>query len=534
MKLKLFIWLIVLWTAQILPAQSSTVFSIQLDEVSHPGLPGVHSFAWGQDNGKWLILSGRTDGLHQRQPFAAFLASDNNTMAFVIDPATGQYWSQNLNMLSSTLQEQLQSTNTNFYQRGNTLYIIGGYGYSASSLDHITYPNLTAVDVPGAINAIVSSTSLAGNFRQVNYPSFAVTGGQLGYLDSTFYLVGGQNFIGRYNPMGPNHGPGFFQQYTNEIRTFQIDDDGTNLNITNYSAQFDSMALHRRDYNMVPTIYPNSDRGFQLFSGVFQHTVDLPWLNLVNIKPSGFQQIPGFQQLLSHYHSARLPVYDQAANNMHTWFFGGIARFYFDGNNSLVDDTDVPFVKTISRITRFPNDSLVEYDTGKRMPGLLGAGAEFIPLPGAPFIDGEILDVAALPGGLNHVGYIYGGIESTAENIFFINTGTQSSATNRLFKVMVNVTATSVEEPETTSFALQVFPEENGGRLKITFQLLQPDKYSLRLTDVQGRVLKEEDSIATRTGAYSKTWNVGEMSAGMYLMTLYTVGKRETVRFRID
>ena len=39
-------------------------------------------------------------------------------------------------------------------------------------------------------------------FRVINDPVFKITGGQMGLLDSTFYLVGGHLFDGRYNPMG--------------------------------------------------------------------------------------------------------------------------------------------------------------------------------------------------------------------------------------------------------------------------------------------------------------------------------------------
>ena len=76
---------------------------------------------------KWVIIGGRIDGLHQRQPFAAFQESDNNQNVFVIDPVTDQTWLAGLNTLSTPLFEQLQSTNQQFIQRDSTLYIVGGY-----------------------------------------------------------------------------------------------------------------------------------------------------------------------------------------------------------------------------------------------------------------------------------------------------------------------------------------------------------------------------------------------------------------------
>lgn len=50
----------------------------------------------------------------------------------------------------------------------------------------------------------------------------AVTGGRLNQINNTYFLVGGQRFTGRYNPMGPEHGPGFTQEYTNQIKQFQL------------------------------------------------------------------------------------------------------------------------------------------------------------------------------------------------------------------------------------------------------------------------------------------------------------------------
>ena len=88
----------------------------------------------------------------------------------------------------------------------------------------------------------------------------AVTGGYLGLLNDEFYLVGGQRFMGRYNPMGPDFGPGFIQEYTNAIRRFRIADDGTErYAITDYEETVDTAELHRRDYNLVPQIFPNGE-----------------------------------------------------------------------------------------------------------------------------------------------------------------------------------------------------------------------------------------------------------------------------------
>ena len=244
MKNKIFLLAFMLFICGSVKAQSST-FNIYLEPLTVPGLGGLQAYAYGQDNGKWLIIGGRLDGLHRRQPFAAFDLAGHNNQLLVIDPNSQQKWAAPLTSLPVALQEQLSSTNMEFHQHGNMLYIIGGYGYSATAGDHTTYPNLTAVKVSEVIDAIIQGTPFNGHFRQITDTMFAVTGGYLNKINDTYYLTGGQKFIGRYNPMGPTHGPGFFQEYTNAIRKFNIQDDGTNLSITHLPGFTDAANLHR-------------------------------------------------------------------------------------------------------------------------------------------------------------------------------------------------------------------------------------------------------------------------------------------------
>jgi hypothetical protein len=412
-------------------------FSIEIETLNITDAPGIQSYAYGKtSDGKWVILGGRTDGMHKRRPFEAFTRKENNTQVFIIDPLAKVTLQTDLSILPTSIFEQLQSTNQEFHQRGNTLYVIGGYGYSETQRDHITHPYLTAIDVDGLATAIIEKKDITSFFRQINAPELAVTGGQLGLLDNTFYLCGGQYFEGRYNPMGPDHGPGFVQEYTNAIKTFNIIDDGESLTITDYKVQKDPQHLHRRDYNMVPQIFPDGTSGFTMFSGVFQYQANIPWLNSVDVTSTGYTVNNEFNQYLSQYHSAKIPMYNAATREMMTVFFGGLSQYEYDENGTLVEDKQVPFVKTISKVTRHANGSMTEKDLGIKMPAFLGSGAEFIPVSnGAIYLDHEILDLNKLPIGKTLVGYIYGGIESSRKNVFFTNNAHQSIASNQVFKV---------------------------------------------------------------------------------------------------
>ena len=86
--MKTYILSILLLISHVNFAQNDFNYSLELNSVSISGLPGLHSFAFGQSDGKWLIVGGRLDGLHARQPFNAFPASNNNTSLYVVDKVT--------------------------------------------------------------------------------------------------------------------------------------------------------------------------------------------------------------------------------------------------------------------------------------------------------------------------------------------------------------------------------------------------------------------------------------------------------------
>lgn len=497
-------------------------FQIAIEPVSIPDLVGVQAFAWGQYDGKWLIVGGRLDGLHRRQPFASFDAQGNNKQLIVIDPVAKKKWSTSLTTLSTSLQEQLSSTNMEYYQENNYLYIVGGYGYSATAADHITFPYLSAIHVPDVIDAVVNGNAIAPSIRQVSDTMFAVTGGYLNKIYSTFYLTGGQKFTGRYNPMGPTHGPGFVQAYTNAIRKFNVVDDGTNISITHLDAVVDPTNLHRRDYNVVAQIFPNGQEGLTAFSGVFQTNVDLPYLNSVNIDSNAYQVNNNFAHYYNHYHCAHVPIYSPSKNEMHTLFFGGIAQYY-DSAGTMVQDNNVPFVKTIARVTRNSNGEMSEYKLPVEMPSFLGASSEFIPAESAAFFNSDVLNLDSMNDDSVLIGYVFGGISSSAANIFFINTGTESVASNQLLKVYLlknkNSNIDVLNSQSKGNFKMQVFPNPNNGKFSVKFNMKTIESVFLSVFDAKGRLIERIELTDLQMGenTFSKQIDAIEQSSVFFI-----------------
>ena len=537
MKTKLVISFFVL-ACTILSNAQTTSFQIAIEPVNISGLGGVQAFAYGQHDGKWLIIGGRIDGLHRRQPFASFAESGNNKQLIVIDPVNLQKWYAPLSALTPDLQEQLSSTNMQFHQNGKYLYITGGYGFSGSLDDHTTYGKLTAVDIPNAITAIINKSTFSQYFRQISDSNFAVTGGHLKKINETYYLVGGQKFIGRYNPMGPDHGPGFFQQYTDQVRKFSITDDGINISIKHDQTITDASAFHRRDNNVVPQIFVNGNEGLTLFSGVFQPTANIPFLNSVNIDEKSYTINHSFAQYYNHYHCAVLPMYSQSKNEMHNIFFGGIAQYY-DSAGVLVQNSEVPFVKTIANVTRDKAGHLSEYILPVVMPSLLGAGAEFIVLPSIPQFANEVIKLDSIDADKTLVGHIYGGIASTAANVFWTNTGQESKASNQLFKVYIIKHTESafgkLNSQSINGLQMQVYPNTDEGILSINFFLAQSTAVDLQITDANGKILKKEILTGLSKGENTVQKNIKSLKArSTYLVTIKTGDIQASQKINIE
>lgn len=504
-------------------------FNIYIEPMNISGLGGLQAYAFGQDNGKWLIVGGRLDGLHRRQPFAAFDVAGNNNQIIVVDPVSQQKWTAPITSLPTALQEQLSSTNMEFQQEGNYLYIIGGYGYNTATASRKTFSKLTAINVPAVINAVINGTSFTSFFRQISDAQFAVTGGHLKKINNTFYLIGGNKFDGNYNPIGT---PTYTQVYTNAIRKFNISDDGTTITITHLPTITDAANLHRRDYNAVAQILPDGAEGVTAFSGVFQPTADLPFLNCVNIDSTGYAVNDTFQQYYNHYHCAVLPLYSETNNEMHNVFFGGIAQYY-DSLGTLVQDNRVPFVKTIARVTRSSDGTMAEYKLPVEMPSLLGAGAEFIPIKSIPHFGNEVIKLDDLTADSTLVGYIYGGISSTAANIFFINTGAQSSASSQIFKVYViknpSVGIHDLNVQSIGTLKVQVFPNPNDGNFAVRFNLDKISETKISLYRIDGTKIEESILTNVQIGENIFQPQIKNLKhGGTYVLTIETPHEKAT------
>jgi len=210
-------------------------------------VPTLQSFAHATYNNQWVMMAGRTNGLHSftADGLTNFPPKYQNTKVWVVDPVTKQTWSRSISDassgLSQTMIDGLSSTNTQFYQDNNALLVNGGYVYDSTSNNFTTYNTMSAINLPNLVdwvkgtdatlnaNAVLQVEGQTANDNSYEGGFFQITGGGLHKLDDRYHLIFGQNFEGGYTP-GSNG------VYSSQVRSFDLAYDFANGTISSSNA----------------------------------------------------------------------------------------------------------------------------------------------------------------------------------------------------------------------------------------------------------------------------------------------------------
>lgn len=512
--MKIFSLLIILFTGFKLFAVQEP-YSILLEQISIPGAPKIHSFAFADYNGKWLFVGGRVNGMHGFDAVSSFPKQYSNTNIFVVNPSTAQTFSRSIfSNLDFQTADPLRSTNMQYYFDGNKLFITGGFGYDSTSNGLITFPSITVIDVPQIIQAITEGTTIAPFVRQINDERMRVSGGEMTKLGDYFYLVGGHNFTGTYVTSGNN------QIYSNQIKKFKINDNGSEVSISEYTSFTDTVEFHRRDMNLVPAVKPDGIGMYAiLYGGVFKTTADLPYQNPVYIDNSGINVDYGFEQKMSQYSCSFLTAFNASDGSMHTTFFGGTSLYYYNETlHQQIRDSLVPFINDITTLTKRQDGSSDEIISSTVMPALIGTNAKFILNNSIPHYANGVIKLDDISG-KTFAGYIFGGIKA------FLPNNTPSYPSEFILKVYINPNNTGVSTvnnqiPDKCRL-YQNFPNPFNPSTKIRFEI--PQRQYVRIA-VYNSMGKEEEVIISgylNSGVYETDFSAGtEFSSGVYYCRL--------------
>lgn len=495
-------------------------FTVQIEPVITTPLPALHSFAFAQSGDKWLIIGGRTNGLHGINSSGGFPSEYKNDNVTVIDTATWMFYTADLNQLSKAIADPMRSTNMQYIHEGNYLYMIGGYGYDSVAGMFVSYPKLTAIHVDNMIDAVINAQPIAPTIRQVVDTNFSICGGELGKIGSDYYLIFGHNFGGRYSddPFSPI----FTQTYSDRIKKFNLSDDGTTINLSGFTYQLDTVNFHRRDLNVCPIVNPDGTFGIGAYGGVFRKDSNLPFREPIKINASGTTISP-YQQIMQQYTCAMMPIYDSATQKMYTTFFGGISLYNYNDTTSLLTrDVNVPFIDDISTLSCNSSGIYEETLLPIKLPSLLGSNAKFVPTKHVSSYSNEVIRIRDLPNTKILAGYLYGGIRALEGN--FGN----SYANDTVYRIFITPNNnTGIHEELNAIQNTQLFPNPANQFSTLLFHLKDNMQVTVSLFDITGKKVLEITNEEMQKGNQKININTSKLSAGIYICKIQgTSGER--------
>ncbi|HLC83639.1 MAG TPA: T9SS type A sorting domain-containing protein [Bacteroidia bacterium] len=499
-------------------------FTVQIEPVITTPLPALHSFAFAQSGGKWLIIGGRTNGLHGLNASGGFPPEYKNDAVFVIDTATWGFYSADLNQLSQTIADPMRSTNMQYIQEGNYLYMIGGYTYDSVAGFFASIPKLTAIHVDDMIDAVINAQPIASTIRQVTDTNFSICGGELGKLGNDYYLIFGHNFGGRYTDPPT---PLFTQTYSDRIKKFNLSDDGTTINLSGFTYELDTNNFHRRDLNSGPVINPDNSFGIGIYGGVFRKDSNLPFREPIKITSAGTTINSSYQQVMNQYTCALMPIYDSVTQKMYTTFFGGISLYNYNDTTSLLTrDADVPFVDDITTMTVSASGIVEETILPIKLPALLGSNAKFVPTKNISTYANEVIRIRDLPNTKILAGYMFGGIRAEQGN--FGN----STANDTVYRVFItpNNISVGLEEENNLIQNVQLFPNPSNGFSTLLFNLKNAEQIKVSLFDVTGKEIFQIANEEMQKGNQKININTTKLSAGIYICKVQSANGERSVK----
>jgi DNA-dependent RNA polymerase auxiliary subunit epsilon len=413
---------------------------------------GLQGFVYAVYNNKWLLLAGRTNGVHGfSNTDDNFPPREQNRTVYVVDPIGKTVVSRSLLEPSSQLSveqiETLSVTSAQYNQYNNTLYVVGGYGLDTALGRFTTKSTLTAIDVPGLMGWVEgSNTSAAAYIRQTSHPLMQVTGGFLTRTGAhePFLLILGQNFLGSYTVNSNG-------DYTQQIRPFKIIDNGIDLYVKPEAQFTPNSSYRRRDLSVLPIVQKSGTSyaaAVVALSGVF--TLDTGvWTVPILINGDGSSSMADpanpstFKQGMNNYDCARTGLYSKRTNEMYMLLFGGISYGFISGG-SFQTDPQIPFINQVTTVKIDAQGNFQQYLMDNQYPEifsqfsnpgntlLFGAEARFIAANNLPAFPNLVFSLDELGNTPSLLGYIVGGIQSTLPNT---STITDSAASPYIFSV---------------------------------------------------------------------------------------------------
>jgi hypothetical protein len=206
---------------------------------------------------------------------------------------------------------------------------------------------------------------------------------------------------------------------------------------------------------------------------------------------------------------------------MHSLFFGGMSQYYYQGA-TLIQDNTVPFVTTISRVSRNANGDLFEYKLPIEMPNLKGSGAEFIPNKTLPHYSNEVVQLSNITADEFVIGHVFGGIQSASTTAFTDNQTGLTAADPTVYEVKL-VRNTTLDIPHLEGrnpFSVVISPNPtNTDTIRVQFTIPYATSVGYYISTIDGKVVEEGDIEDLQQGITTMDFNIAAANTELVFLT---------------
>jgi len=232
---------------------------------------------------------------------------------------------------------------------------------------------------------------------------------------------------------------------------------------------------------------------------------------------------------MSQYTCANIPIYDSITQKMYVTFFGGLSLHDYNPlNNTVTQDTLVPFIRDVTTLRKDPNGNMEETVLPLQLPGLLGTNALFVPRTDVVSYANGVIRFRSLPSQRTLVGYLLGGIRASGTNLL------PTTANDTVYRVFITADLTSGLADENSSINfLNVFPNPFNGITRIQFSLKENENVEISVYDLTGKKVDELYNKKYNSGMNQFDWH-SSLSSGMYFLRLSTEKDKKVIKIILN
>jgi hypothetical protein len=172
------------------------------------------------------------------------------------------------------------------------------------------------------------------------------------------------------------------------------------------------------------------------------------------------------------------------------------------------------------------------------MPAYLGAASEFIVNPTLQTFSNGTIQLNSFTSDTTLLGYIYGGIQSSAANIFWVNTGVESKASNLIYPIYLikNESAkTNLNNQSSNTFQLQIYPNPVEDELSVSFTVPTAGNVEITIENLMGEIAFTRTLKNVSAGEYFRKIRFKNLNRGaIYYIKVTINGKTVTQKMLVN